>query len=363
MRIIHSLEGHSWSGGQQQALFLTQGQIRLGHDVLLLCQKNSELERRARALNIPVAPQQYRGELNPVSIAGLMNVFRSFRPDVVNVHRAWAHTQWLVASLIMRFRGLIVTRRVLFRPDRNPLSLVKYRTPAVRGFIAVSKAVSARLVEQGVPSRRIQVVHSATDFDRFDPARAEQPVSPLPVPDDAPLLLLIGNFHRNKGHFLVLEAFERVAAAVTNVHLLIAGHGTDRPELSAKAGALAHGRERLHLLGFRTDAPALMARSCLTINASFEEGFSGTIRESLGMGVPVIASAIPANLEISEAVPIRLFQPGSAEGLAEGIRAELGLTSDASRRETLRSLAMVRFGVPGMVNATIEAHHRLGIKS
>ncbi|MFZ2955517.1 MAG: glycosyltransferase family 4 protein [Candidatus Ozemobacteraceae bacterium] len=364
MRIIHSLEGHSWSGGQQQALFLAQGQAKLGHDVLLLCQKGSELEKRAKAMNttgLAIEPQDYRGEMNPFSIISLMNVYCRFRPDVVNVHRAWAHTQWLLVSLIKRFCGLIVTRRVLFRPDRNPLSLVKYRTPAIRGFIAVSKAVGDRLVSQGVPSKRIRVVHSATDFERFDPDRVEPLAAPLPIPEGAPAILFIGNFHRNKGHFVVLEAFEQIASKKTDVHLLIAGHGTDGKEFTEKARSLQAGRNRLHILGFRTDAAALMARSHLTINASFEEGFSGTIRESLGMGIPVVASDIPANREISSLIPLSLFPVGSAKGLAETVCAQLDVPKTISARDALRKKTLECFGVTHMVASTLEAYRALGI--
>ncbi len=169
MKIIHSLEGESWSGGQQQAFFLAKGQQELGHDVLLMCQKGSVLEKRALEAGLKVRSVNYFKEINPVSMIQLYKAYKEFKPDIVNVHRAWAHTQWLIVSLITRFRGLIVTRRVLFKPDSNPVSLVKYRTPAIRGYIAVSEAVGKQLEKTGVKSERIEVVYSATDTVRFSP--------------------------------------------------------------------------------------------------------------------------------------------------------------------------------------------------
>lgn len=227
MRIIHSLEGKAWSGGQQQALLLALGQREAGHQVLLLCQKGSELESRARAADLLIDPVDYRSEANPLSVAHLNKVFLQFQPDIVNVHRAWAHTQWLLVSLYHRFRGLVVTRRVLFRPDRNPLSLVKYRSPAIRGFIAVSKAVSERLQSQGVPGSRIRVVHSATDCQRFSPDVPSDLVGPWPVPENGDALLLIGNFSPNKGHLVLVEAFEKLSSTWPEAHLVMAGHGME----------------------------------------------------------------------------------------------------------------------------------------
>jgi len=359
MRIIHSLEGHSWSGGQQQALLLAQGQSALGHDVRLMCQSDSELERRARDAGIDVRPHDYRGELNPVSIMRLAKALKEFQPDVVNVHRAWAHTQWALTSLVHRFRGLIVTRRVLFRPDFNPVSLVKYRTPAVRGYIAVSRAVAARLNEIGVPDRRIRVVYSATDTGRFTPELHEPLSGPWPIPENAPVALLIGNYHRNKGHDLLLAAFTRAAKDWPELHLVIAGNGTDSGSLPAKLEVNPF-RDRIHILGYRPDVPPLMARSRFTINASFEEGFSGTVRESLAMGVPVVASDIPANREMNEIIPLSLFKAGDEADLA---RALLGMRNaeEPTARYKRREATIRGFSAGSMVEATIRAYHDLGI--
>jgi glycosyltransferase involved in cell wall biosynthesis len=355
MRIIHSLEGKTWSGGQQQALFLAHAQHRLGHEVLLLCQTGSELAERAGAAGVPTAPHDYRAELHPLSIAGLLRAYDSFRPDVVNVHRAWAHTQWLIVSLLRRFEGLIVTRRVLFRPDPNPVSYAKYRTSVVRGYIAVSSAVAGRLRSVGVPARRIRVVHSATDTHRFAPEQVAGPPADWPVPAACPAALLVANFHPNKGHFLVLDAMTGASAAWPDLHLVIAGTGTDGPELRARlAGHPA--RDRIHLLGFRADVPELLAGSRFSVNASYEEGFSGTARDSLAMGVPVVAADIPANRELHTIVPMRLFSGGSAPALAEAMAAERLRDETPETMTERRALVERAFSVAAMNDQTLACY-------
>ena len=351
MRIIHALEGHTWSGGQQQALFLVQEQIRQGHEVLLMCQSGSELEQRAAAAGLPVHAHDYRSEMNPRSVLGLLRAFDSFRPEVVNVHRAWAHTQWVLVSLLRRFRGLIVTRRVLFRPEKNPLSAVKYRTPAVRGYIAVSRAVAERLREVGVASRRICVVYSASDTERFDPDLTHALSGPWPIPRGTPAALLIGNFHPNKGHELLLQAFAEVSQIWPELHLVLAGTGTDGARLQ-ELRAAHPAADRIHLLGFRPDVPALLQHATFSVNASFQEGFAGTIRESLAMNVPVVASAIPANLEMNELIPLTLFPCGNAAGLARSV-----LRMKEAPRPDVRTEAVRRFSVPAMVDRTVQAYH------
>ena len=351
MRIIHSLEGLSWSGGQQQALFLAGEQANRGHNVLLMCQLGSELEQRAKHAGLQVRAHDYRGEMNPISIWGLVRAYDHFKPQIVNVHRAWAHTQWVLAALLRRFHGLVVSRRVLFRPEKNPLSTVKYRTPAVRGYLAVSRAVAARLSEVGVSSKKIKVVYSATDTNRFSPDTTHSLDGAWPVPNGKPAALLVGNFHPNKGHLLLLEAFSAVHESWPDLHLVLVGTGTNCEKLTAIKAQHTAG-DNIHLLGFRQDVPGLLARSAFSINASYQEGFAGTIRESLAMNVPVVASNIPANLEMNELVPLILFESGKPDALAKGI---LQMKSKSSSG-TLREVAEKKFSISTMVDQTLLAY-------
>lgn len=353
MKIIHSLEGSGWSGGQQQALFLALQQQHCGHEVILMCQKGSVLENRAVSAGLSVRPNDYRKELHPLSLFSLLKAYDEIRPDVVNVHRAWAHTQWLIVSLLRRFRGLIVTRRVLFKPDFNPVSLAKYRTAAVRGYIAVSAAVAERLRQTGVKPDKIRIVYSATDTERFKPDADHHLNSTWPVPQGCSSALLVGNFHPNKGHLLLIEAFKMMASEWPDLHLVLAGQNTDCAQLVQLVGDMS---ARIHLLGFRDDIPALMARSTFTVNASYQEGFSGTVRESLSMGTPVLASDIPANLEMNSLIPLHLFASGDAASLARGLAAFKTSVFSPTHRAELREKAVSRFSLKVMVDETVKAY-------
>lgn len=361
MKILHSLEGTSWSGGQQQALFLAQEQHKMGHDVLLACQKNSVLEQKAREMGLSLYPNDYRKEINPFSIFNLLRAYDSFKPDVVNVHRAWAHTQWIFVALFRRFKGLIVTRRVLFKPDANPVSIIKYKIPVVRGYIAVSEAVAERLRQTGVKENRVRVVYSASDTERFSPDSPHDLQGPWPLDKyDAtgkalPVALMVGNYSRNKGHQVLIEAFKKVAAQWPDLLLVLAGKDTDCDDLKSMI-VNSDIASRVSLLGFRSDVPALMQRSLFSVNASFQEGFSGTIRESMSMGVPVIASAIPANNEIARMIPMNLFQTGDSSSLAQEIIRFKEQGFSDSDRQLLRKQAVSNFSVQSMVQKTIEAY-------
>ncbi len=358
-RIVHALEGKTWSGGQQQALFLCREQMRLGHQVVLACQRDSVLAERARALGIEVRGLPFRREVDPQTLLGLSRLLTDFAPDVVNVHRAWAHTMALLVSLWRGFHGLVVTRRVAFRPSTNPPSRAKYCSAGIRGYIAVSHGVAARLREVGVRPAKIRVVHPATDTERFDPSQRYALPAALQAVAGRPLLLLVGNYHRNKGHEVAIEAFANLASRWPEAVLVLAGRGTDGPEL-AEATHRTGLQNRIVRLGFSDEVPALLQHSAISINASFEEGFAGTLRESLAMGVPAVASAIPANCELlQQAFPDALFAPGDARSLAAAIERWRPRYPDAAWRARLREEVTANYAVGVMVARTLQAYSLL----
>ena len=109
------------------------------------------------------------------------------------------------------------------------------------------------------------------------------------------------------------------------------------------------------MLGFRTDVPALMNKSLFTINASYQEGFSGTVRESLSLGVPVVASDIPANLEMNSVIPLTIFESGNANDLARALLSMNRNFSDSLKKE-LRNNTIARFSVEAMVDDSLKAY-------
>ena len=49
MRILHVDTATEWRGGQNQIVLTAEGQIALGHDVLILANERGQLASRARA--------------------------------------------------------------------------------------------------------------------------------------------------------------------------------------------------------------------------------------------------------------------------------------------------------------------------
>lgn len=93
--------------------------------------------------------------------------------------------------------------------------------------------------------------------------------------------------------------------------LLIAGDGTERPELEALIGCLGL-HEQVRLLGLRRDIPAFLAALDVYVTASLTEGMSVGLLEAMAAGKPIIATAIPPNAELITHEETGLLVPGSA---------------------------------------------------
>jgi glycosyltransferase involved in cell wall biosynthesis len=105
--------------------------------------------------------------------------------------------------------------------------------------------------------------------------------------------------------------------------VLFVGEGDDRAELEAVIAARNLGG-RIHLLGFRSDVPEILAGSDALLLPSSVEGFGYVLVEAMGVGVPCIASRVSSIPEIVEDGKTGILHPvGDTGEITDAIRAIL----------------------------------------
>jgi hypothetical protein len=156
MRVVHVDSAREWRGSQSQVLLAAQGMVARGHSVTLACQAGGRLEARARAAGLAVRPLTFGGDLAPAAILGLARLLRAEAPHVVHAHDPHATSAGLLAARLCRGPRLVASRRVSL-PLRGRLSRRKYA--ACDRVIAVSRAVARVLLDDGLPARRLLLVH------------------------------------------------------------------------------------------------------------------------------------------------------------------------------------------------------------
>jgi len=107
------------------------------------------------------------------------------------------------------------------------------------------------------------------------------------VPEDATLLMSVGELNENKNHSVVIQALAKLNDK--SVHYAIAGNGPLKASLEVLAESLGVG-EQLHLLGYRRDVPELLKASDVFAFPSQREGLPVSVMEAMAAGLPIIAS-------------------------------------------------------------------------
>jgi glycosyltransferase involved in cell wall biosynthesis len=189
-------------------------------------------------------------------------------------------------------------------------------------MVAVAEPV-ARSISPPVPREKIRVIHNGVDLDAYAGIRdrADGAIrAELGIPAAAPLVAGIGRLHPDKGFEFFVEAAHSVLAVVPEAHFIIAGAG-DSPDyeraLRARITELGLA-DRLHLAGFRTDVPSILAESDVFALTSRSEGGPYVLIEAMACGCACVASRCGGFVEyvIKSGQNGYLVNYGDAQGLA-----------------------------------------------
>ena len=286
---------------------------------------------RVRVVRAPypaLGPRAYRRFFARFTGAALrlVRAARRARPELVAAHCSKFHAPYVLA-LRLAVRAPIVVHlhngpETADGPESPRLQHLLQRCAA--RVIAVSPAVAdyARAV---LPRRaeRVVTVPNGTDAEEF----ADAPPARRP----RPYVLGVGGLAPRKGFDLLIDA---LAAAGTDLDLVLAGDGPERVALAARAAA--HGLSaRVHFEGHveRTVLASLVRGATVVAIPSRFEGFSLVCREAMQAGAPIVASALPVfPPELRDGETGLLVPVGDVAALARALRT---LAGDPERARAL----------------------------
>jgi len=245
---------------------------------------------------------------NPLVLWKLLQVLREQCPDVIHAHANKA------AAMVSTVRH--------FCPSRYVATVhgTKRRTGVYRKFdhvIAVSRDVAATLSD--IP---VTVIHNGVNICcQKSAVTREQLAKEQGVDLPRPMVVAVGRLAPVKGYDLLLQAWQNVDA-----ELLLVGDGPERGRLQSLSGHLGLS-EKVHFLGFRKDAGAIMAAADLVVLSSHREGFPLVMVEALQLGVPVVSTAVSG---VREILPVEVLVPvGDVAVLAAKVNWVLSLPGES----------------------------------
>ena len=360
MKVLHINTERGFRGGEIQNLYLAAGLVERGHQCILAVQYGSLLVDRASERGLDVRQRPINGEFDPLAASWLARLIRDERPDVLHYHTSHAVTLGTMARLARRGPVSVATRRTSFPTRRNPFFRLKF-TYRLDHVIAVSGSIRDDLLAAGLDRDRVSVIHSGIDLTRFrnlgrgKPFRRELALEP-----DAILLGCVGALAPQKGHMHLLQVMAGLDEPFRPVHLALVGDGELQEQLLDEARNLGIG-DRVHLVGFREDIPAVTAAFDVAVLPSVAgEGSPAVVKEAMAAGVPIIATDIGGVSEIlQDGEQGLLIPPADERALAAALSEML---QDAPRRRALGDAGRARaeeFSMEWMIERTESVYRDL----
>jgi glycosyltransferase involved in cell wall biosynthesis len=296
VKILHIDTRPDWRGGQHQILMTLRGQRERGHDVQLMTQHGSPLERRAATTKFTV--HTFPSHLAPLNaLRRLREIVAEQRFDVVHAHDAHALSAAWLARVNQR-SALVVARRVAYRLSRGWPGLARYR--AAHRIIAVSRFVAESVVAGGIDAGHVAVVHDgveippATSSEARSSARQQWDISDREV-----LLGCVGYLLPEKGQELLVRAIKTVIGEFPACKLILAGDGPMRAQLESLTSELAL-RNAIIFAGFVEDTAALYRALDVFVFPSLAEPLGSSLLAAMAHALPSVAVASGGVPEIIE---------------------------------------------------------------
>lgn len=326
LRVVLLTDADVFAGTERHMLDLARGLSALGVGVKLACPSPAALEDAARREGLPTLTTAKRGLVDWNAARLLARRLKAGETDIIHAHNGRTA---LAAALAVRLagRGRCVMTQHFLTPNhatqRGPKAAISgaahhWMVGQMSRILAISEAVREAMLARGeVPDSKITVVPNGITAP--DPGNAAETRRQLGIGADTPLVVCAARLEREKDVASLISAVQIVRERVPGVRCLVAGEGAERLALAAQIGALGL-EDSVTLLGFRADAPALMAAADVFVLPSLAEPFGLVLLEAMALGRPVVATRVGGPLEIVvDGETGFLVSPSSPNALADAL--------------------------------------------
>jgi glycosyltransferase involved in cell wall biosynthesis len=220
---------------------------------------------------------------------------------------------------------------------------------AHRRLVAVSQATRDFHVAQGIEPAKCEVIYNGIDLNEWRPRQSTGYLHrALKLPPSARLIAVIGQLGIRKGTDIALVAAGRVATHVPDAHWLIAGERTSDKTESRMFEVHLHTfatsptlKDRVHLLGARSDIAELMSECDLLVHAARQEPLGRVLLEAAACGLAIVATDVGGTREIfpTESNCAAIVPPNDSLVIADAV---LSLLRDEASRRALGEAARRR---------------------
>jgi glycosyltransferase involved in cell wall biosynthesis len=326
LNIAHVDAGLSLRGGQRQLLKLARGLRQRGHNQIIVCREEGELEGCARTEQFPFFSLPLHDPLHAHGILQLREFLKVAPRDILHAHDGHGQTVAWLASIGMPVRR-VACRRVAFLPrERHRWTYRLKYAHTCDAVIAVSDCIRQGAIRYGVPQSKIELIPDGIEIPAELPsteARAKARAR-WGFGESEFLVGHLGAFTPEKGQEVALRAFQFLGEQLPQARLLLAGEGPGPrdAEIAQRCEALGN---RVRLCGAIQNLAEFFPALDLFVMPSKSEGLGSSALMAMSYGLPVVGSRVGGLPEVVEEERTGwLIEPASPAALAQAILAAAG---------------------------------------
>ena len=272
-----------------------------GHDIIVVTSKDlSELPPEIRYKGIPIYQFPFREALSGREIDqviacrhGIANLKRTFQPDLIYLNGVGPSTLFHLQTTGIQPTPVLVrmNQEVFSSVGAGSNTLMHKMLKNASWITSVSQEIH-RQVCQWVPEvrSRSSVIYTGL----------QKPLQSLtPLPFDPPMLVCLGRLVHQKGFDLALTAFISIHQRFSNIRMVIAGDGPERPKLEQQVAELGLG-ELVKFVGWVESSKVytLLNFATMVLIPSRHEGLPQVACQAAMMGRPIVATRVAGLPEI-----------------------------------------------------------------
>ncbi|MBU1219415.1 glycosyltransferase [Myxococcota bacterium] len=379
MRIVHSITRLEGGPGVTTPVLAAAMEAK-GHEVSVLygsadVYDASGLSEKEIKLSVPwfFVPEMKRNISPRQDLAALLKIlkyFEVFKPDVVHTHESKDGTLGRIAAILCRvpvimrsYHGLIYYNDYFGKKTSivKPIitNIERFLNRSTDCIISLSDALTDEIVDDFRLSERdrVAVVPNYYDLEPFYTlSKTDYLNRILNIEPGKIIITCIANLQPPKQHSMIIEAFSKLVLDYPEAQLVLVGEGPLRKDIEKQIETYGLGLV-VHLMGFRTDIPAILSSTELFVMGSKSEGTPGAMIQALAAGCRVVGTAvggIPELLEHGEAGT--LCSSRSADELYKAMKDELSLNRD---HEAIRERCVSKYDVHHVSNTLLEIYESI----
>lgn len=351
-KIIYIIDNLYTAGAQKHLLGLVKGLYGKGHSVGIVCLGKIDAPIVKDLINIPI----HTFKMDCIwqlsfwlSFFRLAKLLSKEKPIIVHTYLNTSNVFGVLAAKIAHVPIVISSRRDLgLGGFRSKLieKLEIFTAGLSDKIICVSEAIRKKvIVNEHLDATKTFVIPNGIDVNQSSVKNS------FVINEGEFVVGIVGNLFWVKGHKEFIEATRLVLKQIPNTKFLVIGEGALKESLQLSVASYQI-QDKVIFLGKRNDIPELLSIMDVSVNASYSEGMSNTILESMAAGVPVVATAVDGNLETVINGETGLFvPPKDPQAMAAAIINILRNRELAKQMgQNARKLVEERFSLQQMVN-------------